>query len=348
MNRRERILLGVVICGILLFAGTYLAKAIFVEPLRKLDRQTEALRDHLRQIQDERRAYFSAEDYLRNLAPRTFGPDSDTATAQAGRMLTEQIIGLGLQESQFSRLPVGPRRFRGAEEVGWSVQGEGPLPKMLDLLFVLEQTPQLHRIENLVLSSASQVGWVRARFRYLTLVIEDAPQGAKTALKPEYTLNSPQRGYYDCIVERDLLRPYIPRPRNEIADTAPSESADPPPEMLKVVSLSDWGGTPEVHVCDLRSMQVSSYGPGDTLAGAIIVGVDYRTLPSLDRPGFVCYSRLILKVGNDYWAVEPGQTLATKHPLIADQLPPQLREAGNQPKGSQLNLTGGNGGTEEK
>ena len=324
MNQREKTLVALAGGVCLLFAGGYGFKTFWLDPLREADRQNAALRDKLKQADDERRAFFSADDYIKGLAPLLFGAEADAAAAQAGKMLTDQIVNLGLPESQFSRSPVGPRKLRGAQEVGWSVQGEGPLPKMIDLLFVLEQTPQVHRLENLVLSAGDRPGRLRARFRYLTLVVDGIGPSGKTEPKPKFTLDSPQRRSYDAIVQRDLLRPYIPTPPAPAAAVA-AGPADVSLERLTVVSLSDWGGTPEVHVCDSTTQKISRLKRGDTLAGGEIVMVDYRTLPLPGSPGLVSYSRVILKIGNAYWAVEHGQTLAAKHQLAPEQLPSELR-----------------------
>jgi len=321
MKRREAILLGAIGCLLLLFIGAYAIRSVFVKPLKDLQSQIAALRDKLRQNKDDQRAYFSAEQYLKDVAPRLFGREADTATAEAGKMLTDQIVRLGLQESQFSRMPVGPRRLRGAQEVGWSVQGEGPLAKVLDLIFVLEQTPQVHRLENLVFSAGDAPGRIKARFRYLTLVVEVAGAKPKADLKPKFTLDSPQRRLYDVIVQRDLLRPYSPRATTETAAAGPASPLD----VLRVVSLSNWGGTPEVAVCDTNSMKISSFKAGDTLAGGQIVMVDYRTLPMPGQPGLFSNSRVILKVGTNFWAVEHGQPLSAKYPLAPEQLPTELR-----------------------
>ena len=225
MKRREAILLGTVGCLFSLFILGYGLRTVFVKPLKDLQSQIASLRDKLRQNKDERRAYFSAEQYLKDVGPRLFARDADTATAEAGKMLTDQIVRVGLQESQFSRMPVGPRRLRGAQEVGWSVQGEGPLAKVLDLIFVLEQTPQVHRLENLVFSAGDAPGRIKARFRYLTLVVEVAGARPKADLKPKFTLDSPRRRLYDVIVQRDLLRPYAPRASTETG----AASGRPPP-----------------------------------------------------------------------------------------------------------------------
>jgi hypothetical protein len=322
MKRRQTILLCAAGCLALLFIGAFGIRSVFVKPLKDLQSQIAALRDKLRQNKEDQRAYFSAEQYLKEVAPRLFGREAEAATAEAGKMLTDQIVGLGLQESQFSRTPVGPKRLRGAQEVGWNVQGEGPLAKVLDLVFVLEQTPQVHRLENLVFSAGDAPGRIKARFLYLTLVFEVAGVKPKADLKPKFALDSPQRRLYDVIVQRDLLRPYSPRAATETAAGAGPAS---PLDVLRVVSLSNWGGMPEVAVCDTTSMKISSFKAGDTLAGGQIVMVDYRTLPMPGQPGLVSNSRVILKVGTSYWAVEHGQPLSAKYPLAPEQLPTELR-----------------------
>ena len=324
MNRREKTLLALVGFVALLIFGIFVIRGLCRPALRKLDGQLADLRGELTKIKDERRAYFSEEDDLKRLALRVFGRDADSATAQAGKMLTDEIVRLGLQESRFSRQPVSARRMRGAQEVGWSVQGEGPLARIVDLLFVLEQTPQVHRLENLVISAGDRPGRVRARFYYLTLVIDMAPAtGAKADLKPKFALQSPQRRVYDSIVQRDILRPYVPGQPSEARNA--SSAQGPRPEMLKVVSLSEWGGAPEVAISDLNSMKVTSFKPGDTLAGGEVIAIDYRALPLGGKGEVLANSRVIIKIAADYWAVDEGQTLATKYQLKPEQLPNELR-----------------------
>ncbi len=91
-----------------------------------------------------------------------------------------------------------------------------------------------------------------------------------------------------------------------------------------MVSLSEWQGRPEVHVRDLTNQSLASYGQGDDLAGGKIVAVDYRSLPHPAKPGLQSHSRVIVKIGEAFWAVERGQTLADKRQLAAEQLPEKL------------------------
>jgi hypothetical protein len=251
-------------------------------------------------------------------------------------MLTKLILQSGLPEADFSRTPATPRplvagKMPGAIETGWQVQGDGPLMSVINLLFLLQQSPYLHRLENLVISPGDAPGRVKVGFRFLTLVIKPAPAVEPIDLA-QVTLDSPARRVFDTIVQRDILRPYIkappppPAPRSApAARHAPVASGVAPgPESLKVVSLSQWQGQAEVHVRDLVNERTIRYKPGDVMAGGTIVLVDERPLPSQSRPGFRSDSRVILQVGAEYWAIELGRTLAEKFKLPPEQVPESL------------------------
>jgi hypothetical protein len=321
MNSREKTL-GAVVGGIfLLFAGGMVVQQAFIAPMKDRAAKIVSKREALKKLMDEKDAYLKAREYLKDTAPRIFARDPDAATAAVGKLLTEQILALGLPETQFTRQPSVAKKLRGgvAYEIGWNVQGEGPMNKMIDLLFVLEKTPQIHRVENLALSAGDQPGRLKARFRFLTLVIDSPPEGGRADLTPKFALDSPERRFYDCIAQRDLLRPYAQK------SPAQSSSSTDRPGMLKVVSLAQWGGFAEATVRDTDRDSYSTYKVGDTFEGAVVSMIDYRTLPVPNKPGLLSSSRVILKIGGDYWAVEQGQTLADKYQLTAAQLPAQLR-----------------------
>jgi hypothetical protein len=323
LKAREKILLGIVAGIVGLFVLVLGARSFLVAPLKKIDKQTAALRDKLEKIKTERRAAFAAEDIVQRLAPRTFAEQLDQASAKSGEVLTKEILSAGLREADFSRLPVGPRRLRGAQEIGWSVQGQGKLSDVLNLAFLLQELPYLHRIENLSVSSGEAPGHVRVSFRFLTLVLDPAPIVDATNLVAKVNLESPERHLLDGIVARDLLRPYIKRAVDKSAD--PEKSTAPAgPANLRVVSLSEWMGKPEVHVRDLVNEKTIHYQPGDKLGDGTIIMVDYRPRPLPGHEGLTSSSRLILKVGSEFWAVERGQTLAEKYRLTPEELPEEL------------------------
>ena len=52
--------------------------------------------------------------------------------------------------------------------------------------------------------------------------------------------------------------------------------------------------------------------------------VDYRPMPMPSNAMLQSYSRVIIKIGSDYWAIERGQTLADRRKLATAELPAQL------------------------
>jgi hypothetical protein len=324
VNAREKRLVLIVGVLVAVFAGVFGIKALFAKPMRAVDKKTALLRERLEKVKAERRGYFAAEDYLKQCAQRAFADQIGPASAKSGEMLTKQILRSGLRETDFSRLPVGPRKLRGASEIGWNVQGHGGFSDVVDLLFLLQESPSLHRIENVSISSGDSPGNVRVGFRFLTLVIDAAPEVAFLPLEPKAGLDSAERQAFDGIVERDLLRPYLPRPPEKSSAPSPTQPKPPGPESFRVVSLSDWGGEPEVHVRDLTNQKVLRYRVGDQLADGAIVMVDYRPLPLPGNDALLSFSRVIVQIGTNYWAIERGQTLADKRQLGADQLPESL------------------------
>jgi hypothetical protein len=321
-------LVGIAGIGFLLFL---VVRTVLIKPLRDADKKIAAAKARLDTIRSEKRAYDASAAHLKKLAPLCFADKIDQASARSGEILTQIIIGSGLQETDFTRLPSGPKKMRGANEIGWSVQGEGKMPQVINLIFQLQNSPYLHRIEGLSLSPAEIPGRLKVRFRFLTLVLDSAPALEYKPLAPLFSLDSPERKIYDMIIARDILRPYVKAPPQE-PGRGPSPQPSGPPskpglDNYRIVSLSEWQGQPEVHVRDMASQKVTRYKAGDELAGHIIVAVDYRPMPTHRNGMLQSFSRVILKTGSDFWAVEGGQTLAEKFPVTHDNLPPGITKS---------------------
>lgn len=335
MNRRARMLAFMALGGAALWVLALGVKAFVFAPLPSVDEQIVQLQGKLDAARKERSLFLADEAHLRALVPRTFGTTPDTAAAEVGSTLTGHILRVGLHESDFTRIPIGERRLPGAVEIGWTVQGEGALNRIVDLLYLLDADPRLHRIDGLVLSAGSKGDRVRARFRFMTLLLSpEPPPGDYEPLSPA-TLDGERRGLYAGIVRRDLLRPYVPRsespaPRRSSEPTpAPPQPLDADPylnlDALRVVSLSSWGNGPEVHVRDTGADRAQVFRLGDEVGGAEVVAVDYRPLPMPERGGVLSYSRVILRNNDALFAVECGQTLGQKRALTTEDLPPSLR-----------------------
>jgi hypothetical protein len=314
MKKREKILAGFILGLIGVFAVGFALRSFFLKPLQKIDKETAALREKIGKVNQERREYFDAEDALKKISQRTFATDLNQASARSGEMITREIAAAGLNDADFTRLPVGPRKMKGASEIGWSIQGKGDLNRIINLMFLLQTSPHVHRIEGVTLSPSEKMGEVKTRFLYLTLVIEPAPEFDPVDVKRKLTLESPERFAYNTIVDRDILRPYIkPGPKHR-EPGAPDSTRPPGPESLRVVSLSDWQGHPEVHIRDLANEKTLRFAPGDKINDTTeVAAIDYAPKPSARNPLLTADSRVILKVGDEYWSVERGQTLADKH-----------------------------------
>ncbi len=333
MNHREKIMAASVGGLAALFAVILGGRMLFLTPLRDIDKRTMATREGIAKIQDERRAFFAAEDRLKAIARQTFAETTEQASAISGELLTRQILAAGLEESDFTRLPFGPRKLRGASEIGWNIQGEGPLTNVVNLLFTLDASSWLHRTENLTLTTGDTPGTVRVNLRYLTLIMDPAFQVTHLNPTNAATLASQARRRLDNLVARDLLRPYIkplPVVAAPAAPTSTKPGGPPGPSNYRIVSLSEWEGQPEIHVRDLAAQKTARFKAGDKLAGGSVVMVDYRAMPEPGNSFLQSYSRIILKIDQEYWAIESGKTFADKHKLTDSELPPQLAKAGTK------------------
>ena len=325
MNKRTRFLAFVTLGLAGLFVLGLGGRAVILRPLRTIDDQIVQLQLRLQSIQKERTAYLAADTQLRDIGPTLFGLKSAEAEGAVGSLLTALINQAGLRESDFTRNPAGRRRLPGAEEIGWTLQGEGPLAQILDLLFLLQAHPRPHRIDGLGLSPTSEPGRIRIRLRYLTLALNPPPDAKIRLDLASASLESPERRRYDLIAQRDLLRPF------QAGETsAPSDSAAPASpglaeaQFFKLVSLSSWAAGPEAHLLDTRNQTTKSSRPGDALFDGQFVAVDERPLPAAGKPGLLSFSRLIWRVGDEFWAVDTGQTLTDRRRLTPAELPPSL------------------------
>jgi hypothetical protein len=330
MNQREKIL-ATAIGGIVgIFVIGFGVRAAILKPLADIDKRVKASKEKVEKITNEKRQFFATEDRMKQVALKTFGDTIDQASATSGEILTKRILESGLEESEFTRTPASPRKLKGASEIGWIVQGEGPLTNIVNLLFLLENSPYVHRVENVSVTTGETVGRVKARFRYLTLVLDPSPEVQRKALPDKFALDSTERHAYDDLIARDILRPYIKRPAppptpsngpGKNGGTAPPVA--PGPESFRIVSLSEWEGQPEIHVLDTAAQKTKRYKPGDQLAGGAIVCVDYREMP-MPNSFALSESRVILKIGSEFWAIERGKSLADKHKLETEQLPREV------------------------
>lgn len=327
MNRREKILAGIVGGILSLILAGFGVRAFVFSPAQAMDKKIAAARSRLDQLAKERRGYFADEEQVKAVSQRVFSERVEHASALSGEMITRYILQCGLKESEFTRLPAGPRKLRGAVQVGWRVQGDGPHSDVVDLIYKLKSAPQISRLDGLSISAGDKPGLVRVGFTYLTLVVDPSPAVEPMELVSRVPLDTPERRQYDGVVERDLLRPYVKKQEDVVSRSIASAKQSKPvsgPESYRVVSLSEWQGQPEVHVLDLNTQKTFRYKPGDYLAGGTVAMVDYRSMPMPGREILQSQSRVILRFGSEFWAIDRGQTLADKRQLKGDEVPLEL------------------------
>jgi hypothetical protein len=311
---------------------------------REYDDTRNHLGNDLKAQQRENGQAGGADRTLRGWTALTFDMDELRASARLRACLAALVERAGLSAEKLSLQPVRGAQLRGTyKELGWTIRVHGKLQHAVDFLYLLEQERHLHRLDNISINPLPATNEVDLQVRYLTLVVDSKPSEKLLADRLPTTaptnLESDSRKLFDAIAARDLFRPYIQRhaappepapvvaapPERRVYPPAPVPS--PSPTRFRVVGLPDWHGRYEVLVSDRATGSLRSYQVGDALAGGTIAMVDYRPMPSALNPQILSSSRVIVKVGPDFWAIELGQDIAQKRRLTREQLPEPLRGA---------------------
>ncbi len=344
MTRREKILSGV--AGTLIIAGlgfvlvrnAYLGRlASYEEDRVGLTKEYAELQ--LKNAQGENRAHS-----LRGWAALTYDADELRASAKLAATLIALVERAGLNPERLSVQPVHGSQVKGVyRELGRAIRVRGGLKNIIDFLYLLETEPHLHRLDQMSITPVPKNNEVNLQVRYVTPVMDLKPEDKMVTDQVPTTapvmLDTATRELYEPIAVRDLMRPYIQRPPTPpppppVASASPGQppAPSPPtasipssPSRFRVVGLPDWTDDQEVLVTDSATRQIRSYKAGDTLGGGVIACVDYRPMPSKANPELLSPSRVILKVGPEYFAVELGENLTDKRRLPAGMLPEHIR-----------------------
>jgi len=343
MRAREKIFgIGAGALAVVVLAFMVVQK-LLVQPAGALDVQAGQLRKDISRLAADNARKDALSAKLEEFTDRTFGDDEAAVSEQVRARLVDLVerSGLGGREF-FSMQPFEGLRKKEYREIGRTVSARGKLNHVVNFLYLLYADPHLHRVDNVRISPLLQTGEVSVQLRYSTLIVEPMRGGKTPATRsvndlPGGRLDDEWRKLYDAITARDLFRPYIkrrpePAPSPEpVAGPAPPRRRDEPRRpsnsRYRVVSLSSWAGNPEV-VVEEESDRRRVYKTGDSLAGGQIVMVDYRMLPSPEKPEILSPSRVIVRIGPEYWAVEVGRTLGEKRLLKVDELPAGLHSEG--------------------
>jgi len=357
MNQREKILAAATGIVAVLFI-TYLAiNRVFLMPAAQRYGKVQDLMQQIEAARSEKAKEASYQKRLKELAGRAYGTDPLRVSERIRSRLTELLVLAGLETDHLTLRPVTGGRAAGIyREVGWFVQIRGKLDRIVDFLYLVTKEPHLHRLDNLVVKPVRGQDEVELQVKYGTLVLEpkivqDVETDAVDAEVTRAVLRDEGRRQYDVIASRAFFRPYVPAPPPKPRPPPPTKRDErppppPPPQPVllsgqyRVVSLSSLSGEPEVVVREKSTGSIKRYQPGDDLAGGRIVVVDYRPLPNPENPDLLSGSRVVLRIGSGYFAVELGTYLAQKYRLGPERIPPGLPDLTPAPANEALPAPG--------
>jgi len=343
MNKREKILAAItagIICVIILYT---VVNGLFLSPAEALNKDILKTQESIKKLKQTKKSMESNKDRLKKLAAQTFGKDDDEVRAVTFGYLMAALDRSGLT-SEGKGVNAGNAKNSGdLREIAWHVVKGGKMEHILNLLYMLEEDPVLHRIENLSISPREKNGPFRVEFDYvaLSLAAKKGPQFAKTRpadTKLAIDMKSDRRKLYNVIPERDIFRRYIkyvapPKPPVVARTNPPTPRRDPPKPppgpgpKYRICGLPMFRGAPEIWVINEtdKTGAVHKYEEGEKLMGWEIVMVDYRMLPDPDKPELLSPARVIVRIDSDYWAIEGNQYITAKRILTGADLPPELR-----------------------
>jgi len=340
MNRREKILALAVGAALTLFVLYLAVDKLFISQVISLRKQQDDLRGKIESGSQDKQTYTETAARLPGLFDRTFGSDENLASERVRARLDSLLKASGFQ-TDIALTPQGSAKVRtssgdiAGNEVTWQVVTKGKLEQLINFLYLLDAEPYLHRIESLSLSPDQRTGVTEMQLRFMSFVPaswqgEELPTGTAAQESAPGLLEAPGRKVYEVIALRDVFRPYLeyrppPPPPPPPPSPPPQPSPPPPAVQQKIVALATWAGQQEVHVRDLANGRTEVLKPGQTLAEGQIVMIDYRRLPMPGKPEVLSTSRVILRKGDAYWAIELGQETASSRQLPNDQLPQQLK-----------------------
>lgn len=359
MSDRERFLAIVTFAIVGFGAVVLLANKLIFSPAREAkDRlKTVGLTVEERRVKVGMERSYNQK--LNDHVARAFGVDRDQASAGSRAFIMQTLERSGLQTEEARTTPISGTRlkYKAGIELGWNVTVEGSQEKITNLLFLLQNDPHLFRIDDVSWTPIAKSTNVKLQFKLVTLILDLEPPAkdrlpsltaqiedfawflktSATVKQPvsDKVLRSDERKQYAMIATRDIFRPYIkkpppppkrpdPPPKTTAKNTTPTPPR-PPRVSYALVGLPQFGPNPEVMVKDSKSGKTKIFKVGEDLIGGEIVMIDYRQLPLVKDPEKQSPSRVIVRVGRTYWAVELGDDLANKYLLKGERLPDSLK-----------------------
>jgi len=345
MNKREKILAivtGSIISVIILYT---LINAALLSPAGALKDDLQNVNKKISELAAHKKRMDRNKALLKSLAAKTFGRNDDEIRAETFGYLMAALDRSGLTSEGKGVTKGATKSSSDLREVAWRVVKSGKMEHILNLLYMLESDPVLHRIENLSIAPKEKDGPFKVEFDYvaLSLATKKGPQFPTTRpsdVKLAVNMKSDLRKVYDIIPERDIFRRYIkrvdpPKPTPVAVRPRPAPRPTPTPTpsapkpKYRICGLPTFKGKPEIWVVNEidASGAIYKYEEGEKLMGWDIVMVDYRPMPDPNKPELLSPARVIVRIDSDYWAIEGNQYVTDKRIIEGPDLPPELKIA---------------------
>jgi len=360
MTKRKEFLIAIVV-GVLV-GGTILYLLVDNLCLKKaadIEDSIAVKQKEIAELEKSVAANGKSRKTIATYAAQTLGTDASKVGSQVQARLTAIIAKVGLTNTSGTGSPpldyISPKALPSGQGVGqslgWKISAKGRLDQVVDFLCYLDAEPYVHKIDRLRLAPNGPDVQVDLDFMTLVMVpVKDANSKTVTTM-PATTQPSvdmaERRTSVQVIAARDVLRPYIqrippppdpPPPPTPPTDTQPAPTPPVPPPTppveqnpdgrMRIADLTIYGGLEEVAVYDTATAnRVERKKVGDKLAGGTIVMIDRRPLPRRDNPNLTSPGRVIVLIGEEYFAIEVGTVLTWKYPLSAELLPAALKKS---------------------
>ncbi len=348
MTSREKIL-ALIIGGVFAVVGLgALVSRAFLQPAEAQDKRAADLRLQNEKLRIENARMEQHKEAFTRIRDATFDANALNTPVMLNAWVNDLARQAGLGAGDVSVAPFNDKVvLRSYKGKGYTVSSSRPVPldRLTNFLFVLAKDPKIHRVTSFWITPQAGGKNINFSLGCATVTLdEDLPRNIsippRATTQPEamVSLNSAERDAYNVIPKRNIFAPYAPpvavaptpRPPSVPPRVTPPEDrtpriSRPDPTDLMLTGLPFNGAEAEVHLSPPGQPPEKILKVGEKIPLGEIAAVDYRAIPLRDNPNEISYSRLILKIKNDYWAVELGQHLSQRRILKTDDLPGDLK-----------------------
>jgi hypothetical protein len=247
MDRRQRLLLALLLVMFVGYAGDQAYRRLYERPLAAAQQRAVTLEEELNDGQLEVRRQQKRLPELDKLRNRSLPSNLELAVTQYRSWLLEAIEQSGLEQANLDS--GAPTRFRDLySRIDFSLRTQGTLSQVTQLLHTFYNADYLHKIRSLSLTPTAE-GNVDVSLTIEALTIPSIASADALPASPGRADPLPPVDDYHVIARRNLFRP-----------------GDPPTANIKLSAITqDVNQHPQAWLSFLRTGQTRILAEGDTV-----------------------------------------------------------------------------------